>query len=192
MPQTVRSFFAIDVPGPLRSRMSKILALLRTRLNGDRVRWAAAENLHVTLRFLGDVSSHVLPDVVASVAKELAGTPAFECHLGELRGFPTSRNPRVIAINLDAEGHLSELAEAVDRGVVAAGLSADPRGFRAHLTLGRLRGHAHPSLHDEFHLGGVPLHVDRVTLFRSDLRSAGAVYTPLESIELGVQGAAQN
>ncbi len=157
---------------------------LAARPNGDRVRWQRPENLHVTLRFLGEVSSSVLPDVVAAVGGELEGIQGFDCHLKDVRLFPDSKHPKVIAVGLDAEGHLTELAAAVERGACRAGLPPESRALRAHLTIGRLRGHGFPSVHGGSELGSSVVPVDRVVLFSSDLQPGGPVYTPIEAIPL--------
>ena len=184
MSQTIRSFLAIDIKGAARDRIESVLEMLRARPNGDRVRWVSPDNLHVTLRFLGDVKASVLPDLVSAVADELRSQPAFACQLKEVRTFPNAKRPRVIAIALDAEGHLTELAAAVERGAVRLGFPPESRGFRAHLTLGRLCGHAYPSMHDDFDLSGCPVPVDGVVLFQSVLTPEGAVYTEIERIPL--------
>ena len=96
------------------------------------------------------------------------------------------RTPVLLRFPRLLEGQLNELAAAVERGVVAAGQPPDSQGFRAHLTVGRLRGHGYPALHDESGLIGSSFVVDRVVLMRSDLRAEGAVYSELESIPLPV------
>ncbi len=149
MSQSVRCFLAITLPDGLRRRVVRAVDAIRSRPNGDRVRWVSAANLHVTLRFLGEVSVSTLPDVMAAVGTELATVAAFPCELGEIHPFPRARNPKVIATSLHTEGRLNGLAAAVERGVAAAGQAPDSRGFRAHLTVGRLRGHGYPTLHME-------------------------------------------
>lgn len=188
MSQTIRTFLAIDISGAARDRVESVVRTLRARPNGDRVRWTSPENLHVTLRFLGDVKAIVLPDLVGAVAEELRGHPAFPCELKEVRAFPNARSPRVIAVALVAEGHLTELAAAVERGAVRSGFPRESHSFRAHLTLGRLRGHAYPSVHGDFDLSGFPTPVDSVVLFQSELKPEGAVYSEIERIPLETAG----
>lgn len=189
MTSSVRCFFAIPVSDSVRNKIVRAVEVMRSRPNGDRVRWVPGANLHVTLRFLGEVSMSTLPDVMAAVGREVAPLSAFECEIGEVHPFPRARNPRVIAAALHSAGQLNELAAAVERGVVTAGQSPDPRGFRAHLTVGRLRGHGHPAVHDESGLVGTVLDVDRIVIMRSDLQPDGAVYSELESVALETAGA---
>lgn len=189
MSHAVRSFFAVPIANSIKVKVVKVMRILRARPNGDRVRWVRPDNLHVTLRFLGEVSSSELPDLVATVESEIASQTRFVCRLQELRVFPNTKHPKVLAVGLEAEGCLIELAAAIERGVRRAGMSVDSQGFRAHLTLGRMKGHGFPSIHDELQLQHLNLPVDRVVLFKSDLQPDGAVYSELESLALpeGVQ-----
>ena len=184
MTHAIRSFLGIPIEDPARAVVLEVMDTLRERPNGDRVRWVRPDNLHVTLRFLGDVLPNKLPDVMAEVGSHVRLIPGFDCRLHGIRLFPSSKHPKVLAMALDAEGHLTELAQAVERGASQAGMPPDRHGFKAHLTVGRLKGHAYPSVHDEFSDHDAMVVVDRVVLYRSELRPEGPVYTEIESIAL--------
>ena len=184
MTQAIRSFFAVPIPDQVRSKLAEVIGILSRRPNGDRVRWVSPDNLHVTLRFLGDVTPGVLADLVVAVAREVRVVPAFECRLQDVRMFPNPRRARVVAIGMEATGHLTELAAAVERGVVDSGSPPGDREFRAHLTLGRLLGHGYPSSQDDFGLADHSVCVDRVVLYQSELRPEGATYREIEAIAL--------
>ncbi len=182
----VRAFFAVELGASLDEAAQRGIETLRERAGeGARgLRFVRTESLHVTLRFLGDVSVERLGELVAAVQKELASTPAFPLSLGGLVGFPNPQRPRVLAFEAFPAKALSRAAAAVERGVVAAGLPAEERPFRPHLTLARVRGGA-PSLEGIDASGAEPCEVREVVLLQSELGPEGARYTPLERLPLG-------
>lgn len=179
----IRSFIAIELEEAARGAAAGVVDALRRQPDGDAVRWIRAESLHVTLRFLGNVEPEILPELAGAVAREACEVPAFELRLGPVHAFPSSRRPRVVALSLEPLEPLRELAAAVERGVVAAGLEPEARPFRAHLTLGRIRGRfALPDAVPD--PDPSPSEVREIVLFRSDLEPSGARHTPLEWIPL--------
>ena len=177
----IRSFIAVELAAAARRAAFEVSQALR-RSDGD-VRWVRPETLHVTLRFLGDLQTSRIPALVQSVEAELAELVPFELGLGEVELFPSLRRPRVIALQLAPVAPLAALAAAVERGVVAAGCEPEPRAFRPHLTLGRVRGR----LPDAVDVAAPPpsaFPVAEAVLFRSDLRPRGAKHTPLARMAL--------
>lgn len=206
-PERLRAFFAIPLDGPARAAAGALVRVLRSRDGGARTRWVPEENLHVTLRFLGDVAASALPALLREVGAQTAEMQPFELRLGRLHPFPSARRPRVIALDLLPPEPVHALAAAVERGVVAAGAAPEERRFRAHLTLGRVRPREPaPDLTDpggmlltptrvtgpdtggaeDVRVGeGTAFHVTETVLFRSELRPRGSRYTPLGRVPLG-------
>jgi 2'-5' RNA ligase len=141
------------------------------------------EGFHVTLRFLGNVPSAELACLAQGAGAAVAGASAFRVTLGAVRAFPSARQPRVVVVELEPEAELLALAERVEAGVVAAGLEPSPRRFRAHLTLGRVRGRRLPPLDGPAPDAG-EIDVHEVVLFQSDLGRDGSRYTPLARLPL--------
>jgi 2'-5' RNA ligase len=179
----VRAFFAVEPPQAAKLALAALTQQLRERPDGDAVRWVRPEGFHVTLRFLGNVPSAELPALAQAVEAALVGAPGFRVTLGAVRAFPSARQPRVVVVELEPEAELLALAERVEVGVVAAGLEPSPRRFRAHLTLGRVRGRRLPPL-DLPAAGEGEIDVHEVVLFRSDLGRDGSRYTPLACLPL--------
>lgn len=144
----------------------------------------ADENLHLTLRFLGDVADERVDELVERVRHFVAEQAPFSCRLSTIRPFPSAGRTRLIVAGVAPEPPLSELQECVERGVVDAGLEADSRRFRAHITLGRARKPPLRGVAIESMLPPAPIEVDRVVLFRSKLAPEGSRYTPLVDIAL--------
>lgn len=126
-----RLFTALEIPLAARTRLS----LMRAPING--ARWVDAENMHITLRFAGDIDGRTadeLADQLADVTVRpfivtIAGAGAFG-----------GRDPRVLWAGVEMSRELEALYRANDRAARAAGLEPDPRGFKPHVTLARMRG----------------------------------------------------
>jgi RNA 2',3'-cyclic 3'-phosphodiesterase len=178
--KTLRAFVALELPAEVKTRLGALQTRLRPHVAG--LRFVAADSLHLTLRFLGEVT----PRQIESIAGELAGTvvscPRATVALGGLGLFPERGAPRTLWVGLSLPPALLELQRACERAARAAGLQAETRPFTAHLTLGRWRERApRPTLAPQA-LGKAEL--ARLVLYRSELRMTGAVHTPLQAFEL--------
>jgi 2'-5' RNA ligase len=189
--ERVRSFFAVALPQEAREAAAQLAGRLRESERGEGVRWVRPEGYHLTLRFLGNVARESIAELAERVAEQVDPLAPFAIHLGDARVFPSPRNPRVIALAVEPEAPLASLAERVERGVVAAGLPAERRRFRAHLTLGRVRNRRFPSVAGEAVVDSPAFPVEEIVLFQSELHRTGAVYTALERIALQGIGPSQ-
>jgi 2'-5' RNA ligase len=182
--EPIRAFFAVELADATRAAAADVVRRLRGRAGAERVRFVRAENLHVTLCFLGEVDPALAHDAAARARTETTALAPFALALGALRAFPSPRRPRVVALELEPEAPLAALAAAVARGAAGAGLALEERAFRAHLTLGRIGDGRFPEA------GGIdaapaPMTVREAVLFQSRLGRDGSRYTPLERIALG-------
>jgi 2'-5' RNA ligase len=176
----VRAFLALEVDEAARGRLAGLIERLRPALPG--VRFAAAANLHLTLRFLGDSAPGELQRFWDAVEAAGRGVPAERARFGALGLFPERGAPRVLWLALPLSQALLELQRESERAAVRAGFAPEGREFRPHLTLGRWRAPApRPALPAE-DMGEAAL--GRLTLFRSELRPQGPLYTPIRSLEL--------
>jgi 2'-5' RNA ligase len=187
----IRAFVAVPLDAPARAAAGVAVARLEQAGLGRDVRWVRPEDLHVTLRFLGHVETSSLPELVQRLRAETARVAPFRLHPGAVAPFPSARRARVVALALEPEAPLADLAAAVERGAVAAGHAPESRPFRSHCTLGRVRGPGRLPGIDvtvPVTVPGFTLHVTHAVLFRSDLDRSGARYTPLESLPLAAPG----
>ncbi len=180
----IRAFFAVELGAAAREAAARCIEGLRERGRG-RLSWVRPEGLHLTLRFLGDIAPDQVAPLALCVGPEAAAVPPFGLELGQVHLFPSPRRPRVVALEVEPAPPLEALARAVERGVVAAGFAPEPRPFRAHVTLGRVRDGGVPSLDGEPAPSAAPFEVREVVLFESRLGAGGSVYTPLERLPLG-------
>lgn len=187
----IRSFIAIDLNVQVQSKLGEIIHQLQP-LTGNIVRWVPENNIHITLKFLGDTSPtnlEILKKIVTVEANRVSG---FDLSVDGLGAFPTLRRPRVIWVGVQAPPTLLALQRNIDTETQRLGYAPEDRPFSPHLTLGRL---AHNATPDEIRQVGDTLatckatisttvHVKTVVLFRSDLQPGGAVYTPIHVASL--------
>ena len=179
----IRAFLAVELSEPVRAAAA---ALARELARGSEgVRWARPETYHVTLHFFGDLEPDAIPALARSVGGAVARVAPFGLRLGAPDLFPDARRPRVVALGLEPEAPLRALAEAVERGVAAAGLPAADRSFRAHLTLGRIPGRGARVALPGSAPSAPASDVRELILFQSELLPGGARHTPLERFALG-------
>ena len=185
MSGSVRTFVAIELPAGLRDALGSIPAAASLPA-GTSVRWTPPENLHLTLRFLGDTPEEQLPPLADALDAVAAGAASFELELGAAGAFPEARNARVLWVGLDdADRRLRRLRNQVEAAVRGLGWKREGRRFQPHLTLARLR---RPT---RLPAGGwietVPrcrFAVEEVSLVRSTLKPAGAEYDVLHRAPL--------
>lgn len=188
MADSVRCFVAIRVaPGAVEALQR---AQERLRRTGADVKLVETRNLHLTLKFLGDVESARLPDVLRVVQAIAAGTPRMAGRIHGVGAFPNERAPRVIWAGMDFEPDAARtLAARIDAELAPLGFARETRPFASHVTLGRVRSpRGRKSLAQELEklsgseFGRQP--VERLTVFQSVLSAAGPEYTALAEYDL--------
>lgn len=174
-----RTFIALPLPNELRLAIDSALAAPREHVSG--VRWVEPGNLHLTLKFYGDVDDASIEAITARLAA--LKTAPFEISLEGLGAFPSWPRPRVVWVGLSPAGPLlTSLVESIEAFSSALGFPRETRPFRPHLTIGRVRQGSRPDLdaltpHKTQRFG--VWHVTRLVLFASELSSAGARYRAL-------------
>jgi RNA 2',3'-cyclic 3'-phosphodiesterase len=188
----VRLFVGIEIDNTVRARAAAIARSAQAVLDPVlAIRWVAAENLHLTLWFLGEVSEPRATAILTAVGPPF-DVSAFDLRIGGFGAFPRSGTPRVLWLGVEAGQHsLAALhAELIPR-LHPLGFEPERRPFSAHLTLGRVkgpRGVAHPrelrALWRDLPADAGVCWIQAVTVFRSRLSSKGAVYEPLVRVPL--------
>lgn len=182
----IRSFIAIDLNAQVQNQLGEIIQQLKPA-TGNIVRWVPENNIHVTLKFLGDTSPTNLEILKKIITGEASRVKAFDLNVDGLGAFPSIRRPRIIWVGVTAPPNLLALQHSIDIETQRLGYTPEERPFSPHLTLGRL---AHNATPDEIRQVGDALAARKITvssvvqvktvvLFRSDLQPGGAVYTPI-------------
>jgi 2'-5' RNA ligase len=188
---TIRTFIAIDLPIFIQDKLGEVIQQYKDK-QISAVRWVAPRNIHLTLKFLGDISPANLDTLTKVLTAEVNHYHCFEIHIGGSGAFPNTRWPRVIWVGVKAPPSLETLQRGIEGETHRLGYSGEDRPFSPHLTLGRVSNNATPQeirhLSDALstmsvgELGHVM--VESIRLFRSDLQPGGAVYTPLYTCAL--------
>lgn len=194
-----RAFIAIELPRALRARVAEHIDTLRRELPDVRASWTREENLHLTLKFLGDVPVADIAKISSAVEAAAQTFNRFELVVSGCGAFPPHGQPKVLWIGADpgAQGavpkraarlayktsSLQTLHNALEDSCSAIGFPREPRAFHPHLTIARLRSAKSARRLAELHaqLGFSPqsFTVSQVVVFRSELRSEGAQHTAL-------------
>lgn len=183
----VRAFIAFELPAEVRAAIAEYVQPLRT-LPG-RVSWVKADNIHLTLKFLGDTPEKRIGDIAEALRDIARGTHSIAASLAGTGAFPNERRPRVLWIGLEEQsGALQNLATAIDERMHRLGFEKENRPFSAHLTIGRVRdgsiGKIIKAIRDQ-PFGNREVNLHEITLMRSALHPGGSIYTPLCKIKLG-------
>jgi len=185
----MRLFVGIPIPPELRHRAAQVLS--KCARSGADVRWVRPANLHLTVRFLGEVGEETLESLKQSLAQAARESGPFTLELGGYGAFPKIERPRVLFVPLRrGADDLTRLAGAVDRALHETGFQDREEAFQPHLTLGRVRSHrptddAVRELHQVAPESLGRMKVKGFNLFESMLSAKAAEYRVLEEFTLG-------
>lgn len=193
-PAFLRLFIAIAVPLAVRHEIARAQGQLRRCAPPSAIRWAAKEQFHLTLKFLGDVTPEQAAELRELVAAICAAFPALSLSASGLGFFPNARKPRVIWAGVDEPtGQLAELQRQLDESMRPFAPAERAERFSAHVTLGRVKPGRHgslkpvwdhaPHLRDR-HFGDWL--ADEVVIYRSLLTPERAVHEPFYVCRLTV------
>jgi RNA 2',3'-cyclic 3'-phosphodiesterase len=181
-----RLFLALPLPATAQAELRSLAHALKRVAPG--VRWVRPEQLHVTLRFLGDVEEAQCNELIKSMNR-VTDTAPFTFNLTGVGAFPNRRQPRVVWTGVgEGKEQVTALAALVENAVKASGLPGEDRSFAPHITLGRVRDSADFTAFwqaaEELKFVGQPVHAMEVRLVWSTLTPAGPVYRDVESFPL--------
>jgi len=185
----LRAFIAVSLSDEIVRGISRTVEDLKARLPNGAVRWVSAQNLHLTLKFLGDTPATQVDELSQALQAAVAPFPPFELRAAGLGAFPSARRARVVWVGLSAPDTLPALQRAVEYEMARRGFPAEERPFSPHLTIGRVGRDARPAdlqllaaALQNFTVGSLGMvTVEAVHFYKSDLRPAGPVYTRLFS-----------
>ena len=185
----LRTFIAMDIDDATRRRLAAVAA--RAETGPARINWVAAANLHVTIKFLGDVDDSAVRDVCDAAADAAGGVEPFDFEvLGLLAVPPRGRLRMVWADVADPTGRLADLAARLEDELAELGYPRERRPFRPHVTLARIRSARDP---DRLRAAVAPWadeafgtpRAEALTVYASELTPRGPLYTPLARPALG-------
>ena len=190
--EKIRAFVAIEMPEEAKAHLAGVVRRLQdANLNG--VRTSRPEGIHLTLKFLGDISHRRLGPIEKALRAVVEEYDPFRLALGEPGVFPNADRPRVLWVGVHGDASaLESLAGAVEDALEPLGFPRDKRGFNAHLTVARIRDgtpvgdrqKAVDVLQEKAEDSTTEIDVKAVSLMRSTLHPTGAIYDCLVSFPL--------
>jgi 2'-5' RNA ligase len=190
----MRTFIAIELSDEIKDALDRIESHLK--YSGADVKWVAKDNIHLTLKFLGEVDEKKCEKVKAALDEIAKSTASFKISLKDIGAFPKIEFPRVIWVGLDkGTKESTELAAKIDEALSAIGFDRETRPFAAHLTIGRVRSPKNKAALAEKVTSHKPVRseaepprrgqvtssqaISLITLFQSKLTPTGPIYTKL-------------
>jgi RNA 2',3'-cyclic 3'-phosphodiesterase len=186
----VRTFVCIEVPPAIQARVEALQRALR-RADAP-VSWVKPANIHLTIKFLGDVAASRLGDVRQAVERACQPIRPFEVTVAGAGCFPSARSPRVLWVGLDPlPDELRKLHANVEAELERLGFAREARRFSPHLTIARVRDSfkARPAVEELMRTGfaAETFPASEVIVMRSDLHPSGSIYTPQAVIHLAAE-----
>jgi len=183
-PEEWRTFCAIELSNEVRERLAEHAQQLRQKNPEASASWSRPENVHLTLKFFGNVPTQDLSKISAAASRAAKEFSLFQIRIGGTGVFPRRSRPQVLWIGVeDASGHLSDLQQRLEEEFASEGFPKDDRGYRPHLTIARLRKPEDARQLAEAHIqtkfSFIEVSVNEFVLFRSELSSKGSRYTPI-------------
>ncbi len=185
--QKIRSFIALELSDEVLEELERIEAILKEA--GADVKWVKPGSIHLTLKFLGNITEEQIPRITERLKEIAFAVPPFDMALDGIGVFPKWSYAKVLWVGAGKGADtVGDLAAQVEEAMAEEGFEKEDRPFSAHLTLGRIRTSKNKGKLREL-AGSVDVrpavsHISRIVLFRSDLSPKGAVYTYLSTAEL--------
>jgi RNA 2',3'-cyclic 3'-phosphodiesterase len=183
----MRTFIAIEIPAAIKTALAALQNDLRRA--AAEVSWTRPENIHLTLRFLGEITEQQSQAIAVACEETAAQFPPFTLNLDAPGFFPNTHQPRVLWAGLRGEVEAArQLQLQLEQRLLVIGLPRADKSFQPHLTIGRIKSGKNAgqlvALADLYDLPALSFTVDEIVLMKSELHPAGARYTPLSRARL--------
>ena len=186
-----RVFCAVELPDAVRARLEDHVLRLRQKVPDAAASWSRVENIHLTLKFFGNVEAERIQKISEAAERVVKQFSTFQINVGETGVFPRASRPQVLWIGIgDPLGQLTALQEKLENECAAEGFAKENRAYRPHLTIARLRRPEGARQLAEAHLGmrfePVEVAVKEIVVFRSELGPKGSKYTSISKHQLNI------
>jgi len=182
----MRAFIAIDLPENIKNTLGEIQGRLKSGL--DPISWVKPQNLHLTLKFLGEISEEQMASTDQIITAQAKITAAFKIKLDDLGVFPNLHQARILWIGAKLCPPVIQLAANLENKIAALGIAKEERTFTSHITLGRIKSRIpaqnlekkFSAIKNEKIFADLEFTARGLALFQSTLRESGPVYTVLK------------
>ena len=177
-------FCAFELPAAVRSRIDEHSRQVREAAPDAAASWSRPENIHLTMKFFGNVDQAQVPVITAAAARVVKEFSAIQIEVGKTGVFPRPSRPQVLWIGIDdPSGALLKLQQRLEDEFALEGFAKEDRAFRPHLTIARIRRPQNANKLAEVHLdlefSAVAVRMGELILFRSELSPKGSKYTAI-------------
>ena len=183
----MRCFIAIAISDEIRKAIGSIIEKLGPGQKG--LRWTTPENIHITLKFLGETDEKVVPDIKARLSSICSNSIPFTLNIHGTGVFPNPKHPNVLWVGIDKSEEMKKLNMLIEGSLSELGFEKETREFSPHLTIGRVKDRKgiEPVIKglyefNETFLGTI--HANEVLLMKSVLKPAGAEYSKVAVFKL--------
>lgn len=179
----IRTFIAIELDEPARQKIAELISRLKTSQSD--VKWITENQMHLTLKFLGNVDENKIPEISEALKSIADKFSSFDIHLSGIGVFPNLNRPRVIWLGIDkGADEVKKLNNLIETYLEKLEFAREKREFKPHLTLGRVRSFKNiytlTKLMKEMNFdSGKDIEIKEVILFQSTLAPKGAIYNYL-------------
>lgn len=190
--EKIRSFIAIELPGEIKQALAELQRKFKAA-GSLAVKWVDPENIHLTLKFLGDIDADSPEKIVKALEEAANGITSFDIEVRELGVFPNMNRIQIIWVGLHGElEKLGQLQKHIETSLKPLGFPPENRPFTPHLTLARVRDYARPDERQKLGQtistanfdGKYTIKVTTVNLMRSQLTPEGPIYSKLGTVTL--------
>ena len=183
-------FCAVEIPASSRQRVLRHIVRLKETVPDVKASWSRDANLHLTLKFLGEIAQSSVSDISTAASRAVVGLLPFSIRLEQTGAFPKQGKPRVLWLGInDSSGKLAALQAHLEEECAKSGFDKEQRPFHPHLTLARLRHPLHArtlaAAHHQSGFEPVDIEVNELLVIRSELSSEGSKYTVVSRHALG-------
>jgi 2'-5' RNA ligase len=184
-----RTFIAIDIPAS--KEIKECLNILSARLAGEKIKWTAYNNLHLTLKFLGDTENKTISGIESKLSVITKNITAFPITIKNAGVFKNMRDPRIIWFGIEAGQELTELKNLLETEIAPFGFPPEKRNFSPHLTVGRVRFLGNRNILNQIiddYYGQIlqQFNVPEIVFYESILKKEGPEYIPLGRYKLQI------
>ena len=188
--EKIRVFIAVPVPEEIKNNIANSQEILKQKFDNDKIKWVKANLMHITIKFLGDIETAMIPDMKKMVQKSIADANRFKLSVKKIGVFPGIRKPRIIWAGIEQDvGKLVDIHEKINENINVLGFKKESKGLTPHITLARVKHKPINSkilkqvIEESQRLFLGEFQVNNIILYKSELYPTGPLYTPLWSVD---------
>lgn len=182
---TKRVFIAVVPPENIIHSLARTVSYYKKEKWGKDVKWVKPENLHLTLKFIGQLESNKMAKISSVVESALEGFGAFPLEISKLLVFPTPLKPKILSAGTGENSSLIELAESIETSLLGMGIPKEKRRFKGHITLGRCKKLFAGPQKIKDKIKKKVFFVNEIVVFQSVLRPDGPEYIIERKVNIG-------